>query len=116
MPVARHFLNRCQRWRAAVPVSLDRWRLERIRCSAEGLETVYQRQPGGTAAGFAERVKQVFKRTPVFNLVSGGNEGVVFIPWAKFTLQDETAPDAGTQLMQAVSWFQSRQVSFLCPK
>ncbi|WP_254888632.1 type 4b pilus protein PilO2, partial [Salmonella enterica] len=57
-------------------------------------------------------MKQVFKRTPVFNLVSGGNEGVVFIPWAKFTLQDETAPDAGTQLMQAVSWFQSRQVSF----
>ncbi|EDZ5417256.1 type 4b pilus protein PilO2 [Salmonella enterica] len=112
MPVARHFLSRCQRWRAAVPVSLDRWRLERIRCSAEGLETVYQRQPGGTAARFAERVKQVFKRTPVFNLVSGGNEGVVFIPWAKFTLQDETAPDAGTQLMQAVSWFQSRQVSF----
>ncbi|HDC1790836.1 TPA: type 4b pilus protein PilO2 [Salmonella enterica] len=112
MPVATHFLNRCQRWRAAVPVSLDRWRLERVHCRAEGLETVYQRQPGGTAARFAERVKQVFNRTPVFNLVSGGNEGVVFIPWTKFTLQDETAPDAGAQLMQAVSWFQSRQVSF----
>ncbi|UQQ18458.1 hypothetical protein MYA98_12255 [Salmonella sp. WGH-01] len=36
----------------------------------------------------------------------------MFIPWAKFTLQDETAPDAGTQLMQAVSWFQSRQSVF----
>ncbi|EEH2312667.1 type 4b pilus protein PilO2, partial [Salmonella enterica] len=112
MPVATDFLNRCQRWRFRVPVSLDRWRLERVRCSAEGLETMYQRQPGGTASRFAERVKQVFNRTPVFNLVSGGNEGVVFIPWAKFTLQDEPAPDAGTQLMQAVSWFQSRQVSF----
>lgn len=112
MPVATDFLNRCQRWRFRVPVSLDRWRLERVRCSAEGLETMYQRQPGGTASRFAERVKQVFNRTPVFNLVSGGNEGVVFIPWAKFTLQDESAPDAGTQLMQAVSWFQSRQVSF----
>ncbi|ENE8568009.1 type 4b pilus protein PilO2 [Salmonella enterica] len=112
MPVATDFLNRCQRWRFRVPVSLDRWRLERVRCSAEGLETMYQRQPGGTASRFAERVKQVFNRTPVFNLVSGGNEGVVFIPWAKFTLQDEAAPDAGTQLMQAVSWFQSRQVSF----
>ncbi|EJH8957431.1 type 4b pilus protein PilO2 [Salmonella enterica] len=112
MPVAADFLTRCQRWRALVPVSLDRWRLGRVRCSAEGLETVYQRQPGGTAARFAERVKQVFNRTPVFNLVAGGNEGVVFIPWAKFTLQDEAAPDAGTQLMQAVSWFQTRQVSF----
>ncbi|ENI0259619.1 type 4b pilus protein PilO2 [Salmonella enterica] len=112
MPTATHFLNRCQRWRAAVPVSLDLWRLDRVSCRAEGLEMVYQRQPGGTAARFAERVKQVFNRTPVFNLVSGGNDGVVFIPWANFTLQDETAPDAGTQLMQAVSWFQSRQVSF----
>lgn len=112
MPVATDFLNRCQCWRAAVPVSLDRWRLDRVRCSAEGLETVYQRQPGGTAARFAERVKQVFNRTPVFNLVEGGNDGVVFIPWAALTLQDETVPDAGTQLMQAVSWLQSRQVSF----
>lgn len=112
MPTATHFLNRCQRWRAAVPVSLDLWRLDRVSCRAEGLEMVYQRLPGGTAARFAERVKQVFNRTPVFNLVSGGNDGVVFIPWANFTLQDETAPDAGTQLMHAVSWFQSRQVSF----
>lgn len=112
MPTATHFLNRCQRWRAAVPVSLDLWRLDRVSCRAKGLAMVYQRLPGGTAARFAERVKQVFNRTPVFNLVSGGNDGVVFIPWANFTLQDETAPDAGTQLMQAVSWFQSRQVSF----
>ncbi|MJZ42584.1 pilus assembly protein [Salmonella enterica subsp. enterica] len=112
MPVAGHFLTRCQRWRAAVPVSLDRWRLGRLRCSTAGLETVYRRQPGGTAARFAARVKQVFNRTPVFNLVSGGNEGVVFLPWANFTLQDEPAPEAGAQLMQAVSWFQSRQVSF----
>ncbi|EFU5484235.1 type 4b pilus protein PilO2 [Salmonella enterica subsp. enterica serovar Muenchen] len=112
MPTATHFLNRCQRWRAAVPVSLDLWRLDRVSCRAKGLAMVYQRLPGGSAARFAERVKQVFNRSPVFNLVSGGNDGMVFIPWANFTLQDETAPDAGTQLMQAVSWFQSRQVSF----
>jgi len=112
MPDPSRFLTRCQRFRAAVPVSLDRWRLDRGHCSAQGLKVVYLRQPGGTAARFAERVKQVFNRIPVFNLVSGGSEGVVFVPWGGFTFRDETAPDAGTQLMQAVSWFQSRQVSF----
>ncbi|MBU5388075.1 type 4b pilus protein PilO2 [Citrobacter cronae] len=112
MPDPSQFLTRCFRFRSAVPVSLDRWRLDRIHCRPEGLEVVYLRQPGGTAARFAERVKQVFNRIPVFNLVSGGNEGVVFVPWDGFTFRDETAPDAGAQLMQAVSWFQSRQVSF----
>lgn len=112
MPDPTRFLTRCLRFRAAVPVSLDRWRLDRVRCSPEGLEVVYLRQSGGTAARFAARVRQVFNRTPVFNLVSGGNEGVVFVPWDGFTFRDETAPDAATQLMQAVSWFQSRQVSF----
>ncbi|ASG86813.1 type 4b pilus protein PilO2 [Salmonella enterica] len=112
MPDPTEFLTRCLRFRAAVPVSLDRWRLDRAHCGAEGLEVVYLRQPGGTTARFAERVRQVFNRIPVFNLVSGGNEGVVFVPWDGFTFRDETVPDAGAQLMQAVSWFQSRQVSF----
>ncbi|EPW1515424.1 type 4b pilus protein PilO2 [Salmonella enterica subsp. diarizonae serovar 48:r:z] len=111
-PTVEAFLNRCQRWRAAVPVSPDRARLERGQCTAEGLEVVYTLLPGADAARFSERIRQVFNRTPVMNLVAGGKQGVVFVPWGAFTLQDEAAPEAAPQLMQAVSWFQSRQVAF----
>ncbi|ECA1950146.1 pilus assembly protein [Salmonella enterica subsp. enterica serovar Virchow] len=112
MPDVPAFLARCQRWRSAVPVSLDHWRLDRGHCAAVGLELVYTRLPGGTAERFATRALAVFNIRPVFNLTAGGNEGVVFIPWGRFDLRDEQAPVAAEQLMQAVSWFQSRQVAF----
>lgn len=111
MPTVDDFLSRCQSWRDPIPVTLDNWRLGRGRCEPRGLELVYLRQPGGTAAGFSARALEVFGRTPVFNLTEGGNEGVMVIPWPALAGQDEAVAPAAEQLMRMVSWFQARQVA-----
>ncbi|EDV9855586.1 type 4b pilus protein PilO2, partial [Salmonella enterica subsp. enterica serovar Java] len=110
MPV-QAFLARCGTWRRAVPVSLDGWKLTRGECSPEGLQLVYSRQPGGTAAGFSRRAMDVFHHRPVINLVSGGGEGTLHFPWPAVTSADEPVPPVAVQLMRVVSWFQAHQVT-----
>lgn len=105
------FLARCRVWRRAVPVYLDNWKLARGECTPEGLELVYSRQPGGTAAGFSRRAMDVFHRRPVINLVSGGGEGTLHFPWPAVTSADEPVPPVAVQLMRVVSWFQAHQVT-----
>ncbi|EDZ4086140.1 type 4b pilus protein PilO2 [Salmonella enterica] len=105
------FLARCRVWRRAVPVYLDNWKLARGECTTEGLQLVYSRQPGGTAAGFSHRAMDVFHRRPVINLVSGGGEGTLHFPWPAVTSADEPAPPVPVQLMRVVSWFQAHQVT-----
>ncbi|EBX6375830.1 pilus assembly protein, partial [Salmonella enterica subsp. enterica serovar Newport] len=105
------FLARCRVWRRAVPVYLDNWKLARGECTPEGLQLVYSRQPGGTAAGFSRRAMDVFHRRPVINLVSGGGEGTLQFPWPAVTSADEPAPPVPVQLMRVVSWFQALQVT-----
>ncbi|HCA3884608.1 TPA: type 4b pilus protein PilO2 [Salmonella enterica] len=110
MPV-QAFLARCGTWRRAVPVSLDGWTLTRGECSPEGLQLVYSRQPGGTAAGFSRRAMDVFHHRPVINLVSGGGEGTLHFPWPAVTSADEPVPPVAVQLMRVVSWYQAHQVT-----
>ncbi|EDM8864381.1 pilus assembly protein [Salmonella enterica subsp. enterica serovar Typhimurium] len=110
MPV-QAFLTRCGTWRRAVPVSLDGWKLTRGECSSEGLQLVYSRQPGGTAAGFSRRAMAVFHHRPVINLVSGGGEGTLHFPWPAVTSADEPVPPVPVQLMRVVSWYQAHQVT-----
>ncbi|EBT6385622.1 pilus assembly protein [Salmonella enterica] len=105
------FLARCRVWRRAVPVYLDSWKLARGECTPEGLQLVYSRQPGGTAADFSRRAMDVFHRRPVINLVSGGGEGTLHFPWPAVTSEDESAPPVPVQLMRVVSWFQAHQVT-----
>ncbi|RLR21974.1 pilus assembly protein [Salmonella enterica subsp. diarizonae serovar 48:i:z] len=105
------FLARCRVWRRAVPVYLDNWKLARGECTPEGLELVYSRQPGGTAAGFSRRAMDVFHRRPVINLVFGGGEGTLHFPWPAVTSADEPVPPVAVQLMRVVSWFQAHQVT-----
>ncbi|HGG6554678.1 TPA: type 4b pilus protein PilO2 [Salmonella enterica subsp. diarizonae serovar 61:i:z] len=112
MPV-RVFLARCRVWRRAVPVYLDSWKLSRGECTPEGLQLVYSRQPGGTAAGFSRRAMAVFHRQPVINLVSDGGEGTLHFPWTAVTFADEPVPPVSVQLMRVVSWFQAHQVTLV---
>lgn len=86
------FLARCRVWRRAVPVYLDNWKLAWGKCTPEGLQLVYSRQPGGTAAGFTRRAMDVFHRRPVINLVSGGGEGTLHFHWTALTSSDEPVP------------------------
>ncbi|EEX0039713.1 type 4b pilus protein PilO2 [Salmonella enterica] len=110
MPV-RAFLARCREWRRVVPVYLDNWMLGRGECSADGLLLVYNRQTGGTAAGFARRAMDVFHRKPVINLTAGGGEGTVQLPWPPASLVDEQVPPAAVHLMRVVSWYQAHQAT-----
>ncbi|EKC7220752.1 type 4b pilus protein PilO2 [Salmonella enterica] len=110
MPV-RAFLARCRAWRRGVPVYLDNWMLGRGECSSEGLLLVYNRQPGGTAAGFSRRALDVFHHKPVINLAAGGGEGTVLLPWSPAPLVDEPVPPAALQLMRVVSWYQAHQAT-----
>lgn len=105
------FLARCRVWRRAVPVYLDNWKLARGKCMPEGLQLVYSRQPGGTAAGFTRRAMDVFHRRPVINLVSGGGEGTLHFHWTALTSSDEPVPSVPVQLMRVVSWFQAHQAT-----
>ncbi|EBG1930780.1 pilus assembly protein [Salmonella enterica] len=105
------FLARCRVWRRAVPVYLDNWKLARGKCTPEGLQLVYSRQPGGTAAGFTHRAMDVFHRRPVINLVSGGGEGTLHFHWTALTSSDESVPSVPVQLMRVVSWFQAHQAT-----
>ncbi|EAQ3014732.1 pilus assembly protein [Salmonella enterica] len=105
------FLARCRVWRRAVPVYLDNWKLARGKCTPEGLQLVYSRQPGGTAAGFTRRAMDVFHRRPVINLVSGGGEGTLHFHWTALTSSDEPVPSVPVQLMRVVSWFQAHQAT-----
>ncbi|EHI3121833.1 type 4b pilus protein PilO2 [Salmonella enterica] len=105
------FLARCRAWRRAVPVYLDNWKLARGECTPEGLQLVYSRQPGGTAAGFTRRAMDVFHRRPVINLVSGGGEGTLHFHWTALTSSDEPVPPVPVQLMRVVSWFQAHQAT-----
>ncbi|EJW4862220.1 type 4b pilus protein PilO2 [Salmonella enterica] len=110
MPV-QAFLARCRVWRRAAPVYLDNWKLARGECTPEGLQLVYSRQPGGTAAGFSRRAMDVFHHRPVINLVSGGGEGTLHFPWPAVTSADEPVPPVPVQLMRVVSWYQAHQVT-----
>ncbi|EFS2650750.1 type 4b pilus protein PilO2 [Salmonella enterica] len=110
MPV-RAFLARCRAWRRGVPVYLDNWMLGRGECSSEGLLLVYNRQPGGTAAGFSRRALDVFHHKPVINLAAGGGEGTVLLPWLPASLVDEQVPPAAVHLMRLVSWYQAHQAT-----
>ncbi|EHL5405564.1 type 4b pilus protein PilO2 [Salmonella enterica] len=105
------FLARCRVWRRAVPVYLDNWKLAWGKCTPEGLQLVYSRQPGGTAAGFTRRAMDVFHRRPVINLVSGGGEGTLHFHWTALTSSDEPVPSVPVQLMRVVSWFQAHQAT-----
>lgn len=105
------FLARCRVWRRAVPVYLDNWKLAWGKCTPEGLQLVYSRQPGGTAAGFTRRAMDVFHRRPVINLVSGGGEGTLHFHWTALTYSDEPVPSVPVQLMRVVSWFQAHQAT-----
>lgn len=110
MPV-QAFLARCKAWRETVPVALDGWQLTRGECSADGLLLVYSRQTGGTAAGFSRRAQAVFHRRPVINLVAGGGEGTVHLPWTPVPGVDEPVPTVAVQLMRVVSWYQAHQAT-----
>ncbi|EEB7410236.1 type 4b pilus protein PilO2 [Salmonella enterica] len=110
MPV-QAFLARCKAWRETVPVALDGWQLTRGECSADGLLLVYSRQTGGTAAGFSRRAQVVFHRRPVINLVAGGGEGTVHLPWTPVPGVDEPVPTVAVQLMRVVSWYQAHQAT-----
>ncbi|EHE6020420.1 type 4b pilus protein PilO2 [Salmonella enterica] len=110
MPV-QAFLARCKAWRETVPVALDGWQLTRGECSADGLLLVYSRQTGGTAAGFSRRAQAVFHRRPVINLVAGGGEGTVHLPWTPVPGVDEPVPPVAVQLMRVVSWYQAHQAT-----
>ncbi|HAF1609364.1 TPA: type 4b pilus protein PilO2 [Salmonella enterica] len=110
MPV-QAFLARCKAWRETVPVALDGWQLTRGECSADGLLLVYSRQTGGTAAGFSRRAQAVFQRRPVINLVAGGGEGTVHLPWTPVPGVDEPVPTVAVQLMRVVSWYQAHQAT-----
>ncbi|EIM5531325.1 type 4b pilus protein PilO2 [Salmonella enterica subsp. enterica] len=110
MPV-QAFLARCKAWRQTVPVALDGWQLTRGECSADGLLLVYSRQTGGTAAGFSRRAQAVFHRRPVINLVAGGGEGTVHLPWTPVPGVDEPVPTVAVQLMRVVSWYQAHQAT-----
>lgn len=110
MPV-QAFLARCKAWRETVPVALDGWQLTRGECSADGLLLVYSRQSGGTAAGFSRRAQAVFHRRPVINLVAGGGEGTVHLPWPAAPGVDEPVPPVAVQLMRVVSWYQAHQAT-----
>ncbi|EBW7148999.1 type 4b pilus protein PilO2 [Citrobacter braakii] len=110
MPV-QAFLAHCRTWRRAAPVYLDSWKLSRGECSADGLLLVYNRQPGGTAAGFSRRATVVFQHRPVINLVAGGGEGTVHLPWTPAPGMDEPVPPVAMQLMRVVSWYQAHQAT-----
>ncbi|EBY8644294.1 pilus assembly protein [Salmonella enterica subsp. enterica serovar Java] len=110
MPV-QVFLARCKAWRETVPVALGGWQLTRGECSADGLLLVYSRQTGGTAAGFSRRAQAVFQRRPVINLVAGGGEGTVHLPWTPVPGVDEPVPTVAVQLMRVVSWYQAHQAT-----
>ncbi|ECA4661636.1 pilus assembly protein [Salmonella enterica subsp. enterica serovar Cerro] len=110
MPV-QAFLFRCKAWRETVPVALDGWQLTRGECSADGLLLVYSRQSGGTAAGFSRRATAVFQRRPVINLVAGGGEGTVHLPWPAAPGVDEPVQPVAVQLMRVVSWYQAHQAT-----
>ncbi|EDI1750878.1 hypothetical protein GD488_15050 [Salmonella enterica] len=53
----------------------------------------------------------MFHRRPVINLVAGGGEGTVHLPWPAVPGVDEPVPPVAVQLMRVVSWYQAHQAT-----
>lgn len=103
-------LAHCQALQSPAPSVLEAWSLASGSCSAEGVTLLYRIMPGGTAEGFRNRSREYFGITPVINLTEGGREATVPLPLPDSPVTDEVVPEASTQLMRILSWFQRRQV------
>lgn len=106
------FLSQCWFTREPLPVSVVGWRLTAGECTQSGLRLRYVAMPGTTVEDFARRVKQIFGQSAVFNLMEGGQNGDVNVPYAASALpaRDESVPDWNTQLMRFISHLQRRDI------
>ncbi|KFX11081.1 PilO type IV pilus biogenesis protein [Pectobacterium atrosepticum ICMP 1526] len=103
-------LTHCQLIQSPAPSVIEGWKLTSGTCSSEGVTLSYRILPGGTAEGFLKRSREIFGVTPNFNLKEGAREVFVPIPLPETPARDEVLPDASSQLMRVLSWFQRRQV------
>ena len=103
-------LTHCQLIQSPAPIVIEGWKLTSGICSSDGVTLSYRILPGGTAEGFLKRSREIFGVTPSFNLKEGAREVFVPIPLPGNLVRDEELPDASSQLMRVLSWFQRRQV------
>jgi len=103
-------LAHCGSLQSPAPVVLEGWSLASGSCSDDGVAFLYRIMPGGTVEGFLQRSREFFGVTPVFNLKEGGREARIQLGLPDRPVMNEDVPDASTQLMRLLSWFQRRQV------
>lgn len=106
------FLSQCWFTREPLPVTLAGWPLIAGECTKEGLRLRYIQKPGGTAADFALRAKQLLGQNAQFDLTEGGQNGDVYIPFSTdlATGRNESVPSVDEQLMRFISHLQRRNI------
>ncbi|WJT05498.1 type 4b pilus protein PilO2 (plasmid) [Leclercia adecarboxylata] len=103
-------LSRCRALQSPAPSVLEAWEFTSGSCSPDGVSLLYRVKPGGTVEGFLKRSRDVFGVPPIFNLKEGGREARIPLALPDSPFINEAVPDAATQLMRILSWFQRRQV------
>lgn len=106
----RDLLSLCADYQSRAPYMMVGWKLASGTCTPGGVTLFYRITAGATADAFEKRAREFFGVTPVFSLKEGYREAMVPLPLPKTPTTDELVPDAASQRMRVISWFQRQQV------